>query len=65
MTKSRMRGVGPVVRMVEMINDYKTFVGKREGKEPLGRPRRRWEDNVNTGFSEIGLEGVDSIGLDQ
>jgi hypothetical protein len=51
--------------MVKMRNDYKTFVGKREGKKPLGRPRRRWEDNVNTGFSELGLQGVDSIELDQ
>jgi hypothetical protein len=39
----RMRWAGYVTRMVLMINAYKFFVGKQEGKSPLGRPRRRWE----------------------
>jgi hypothetical protein len=36
-----------------------------EGKRPLGRPRRRWIDNINIGILEIGLYGVDWIGLTQ
>jgi hypothetical protein len=45
--KSRwMIGTGYVARMEEMRNAYNTSVGKPEGKRPLGRPRRRWEDNI-------------------
>jgi hypothetical protein len=36
-------------------------VGKPEGKRPLGRPRRRWEDNIKADFKEVGLDGVDWI----
>jgi hypothetical protein len=46
-----------------MRNAYKILVGKPEGKRPLGRPRRRWEDNININLSEIGLEAVDWIHL--
>jgi hypothetical protein len=42
----RMRWAGKVPRMGEMRNTYKILVGKPEGKRPLGRPRRRWEDNI-------------------
>jgi hypothetical protein len=38
-------------------------VGKPEGKRPLGRPRRRWEDGIRMDLSEIGLGGVDWIRL--
>jgi hypothetical protein len=37
---------------------YKVLVGKPEGKRPLGRPRRRWEDGIGMDLGEIGLGGV-------
>jgi hypothetical protein len=40
-------------------------VGKPEGKSPLGRPRRRWEDGIRMDLREIGLGGVDWIRLVQ
>jgi hypothetical protein len=39
--------------MGKMRNSYKILVGKPEGKRPLGRPRRRWEDNIEMDLSEI------------
>jgi hypothetical protein len=42
---------------------YKVLVGKSEGKRPLGRPRRRWEDWIRMDLREIGLGGVDWIRL--
>jgi hypothetical protein len=42
---------------------YRLLVGKPEGKRPLGRPRRRWIDNIKMDFLEIGLSAVDLIGL--
>jgi hypothetical protein len=51
--------------MGEEIKVYKVLVGKPEGKRPLGRPRRRWEDGIRTDLGEIGLEGVDWIQLSQ
>jgi hypothetical protein len=44
---------------------YKVLVGKPEGKRPLGRPRRRWEDEIRMGLREIGLGCVDWIRLAQ
>jgi hypothetical protein len=44
---------------------YKDLVGKPEGKRPLGRPRRRWEDGIRMDLREIGLRGVDLIRLAQ
>jgi hypothetical protein len=44
---------------------YKILVGKPEGRRPLGRPRRRWEDGVRMDVREIGLGGVDWIQLAQ
>jgi hypothetical protein len=41
------------------------LVGKTKGKKPLGRPSRRWEDNIKMDISEIDLEGVDEISLTQ
>jgi hypothetical protein len=46
-----------------MRNLYKIFVGKSEGKRPLGRPRRRWEDNIIMTLREIGWEGMDWMQL--
>jgi hypothetical protein len=44
---------------------YRLLVGEQEGRRPLGRPRRRWIDNVKTYLLEIGLSVVDWIGLAQ
>jgi hypothetical protein len=48
-----------------MRQTYKTFVGNSEGKRPLGRPRRRWEDNVRMNIREILWENSDCIYLAQ
>ena len=40
-------------------------MGKPEGKRPLGRPRRRWEDNIKMDLQEVGCGGMDSIELAQ
>jgi hypothetical protein len=40
--------------MVEKRNAYRVFMGKPEGKRPLGRHRHRWEDNININLREIG-----------
>jgi hypothetical protein len=44
---------------------YKVLVGKPEGKRPLGRPRRRWEDGIRMDLKEIGMGVVDLIRLSQ
>jgi hypothetical protein len=54
-----------VARMGEERKLCKVLVGKPEGKRPLGRPRRRWEDGIRMDLREIGLGGVDWIRLDQ
>jgi hypothetical protein len=54
-----------VARMGEKRNVYILLVGKPGGKRPLGRPRRRWIDNIKIGLLEIGLGGVDCMGLVQ
>jgi hypothetical protein len=59
----RMRWVGHVARMGEGRNVYRVFVGKREGKRPLGRPRRKWEDGIKMDLREIGWGGVQWIEL--
>jgi hypothetical protein len=61
----RMRWAGHVARMGEMRNVYRLLVGKPEGKRPLGRPRRRWIDNIKMDLLEIGLSAVEWIGLAQ
>jgi hypothetical protein len=59
----RMRWAGHVARMGEGRKLYRVLVGKPEGKRPLGRPRRRWEDGIKTDLREIGWGcGVDSAG---
>jgi hypothetical protein len=66
MIKSRrMRWEGHVARMEEKRNTYRILVGKPEGKRPLGRPRRRWVDNIKMDLGEIGWDGVDWIDLAQ
>jgi hypothetical protein len=49
----------------ERRNAYRILVGKPEGKRPLGRPRRRWVDNVEIDLREVGWDGVDRIDLAQ
>jgi hypothetical protein len=63
--KSRMRWKGPVARLEEERGVYRFLVGKPEGKRPLGRPRRRWEDNIKMDLQEVGCGGMDWIGLAQ
>ena len=53
--KSRkMRWPGNVARMKEGRGVHKVLVGKPEGKRPLGRPRRRWEDNIKMDLKDVG-----------
>jgi hypothetical protein len=61
----RMSWAGHMARMGEERKVYKVFVGKPEGKRPLGRPRRRCEDGIGMDLREIGLGGVDWIRLSQ
>jgi hypothetical protein len=61
----RMRWAGYVARMGEKRNAYRLLVGKPEGKRPLGRPRRKWVDNIRMDLGEMGWSDVDWIGLAQ
>jgi hypothetical protein len=49
----------------EKRNAYRILVGKPNGKRPLGRPRRRWVDNSEMDFREVGSDGMDWIDLAQ
>jgi hypothetical protein len=51
--------------MGEKRNKYRILVGKLEGKRPLGRPRRRWVDNIKMDLREIGWDGIYWINLAQ
>jgi hypothetical protein len=51
--------------MGEKRNVYRVLVRKSEGKRPLGRPRCRWIDDIKMNLLEIGVGGVDWIGLAQ
>jgi hypothetical protein len=59
----RVRWAGHVARMVAKRNAYRLLVGKPKGKRPLGRPRRRWADNIRMDLGEMGWGDVDWIGL--
>jgi hypothetical protein len=61
----RMRWAGHEARMGEGRGTYRVLVGRSEGKRPLGRPRRRWEDNIKMDLGEIGIDGVNWIQLAQ
>jgi hypothetical protein len=66
MIKSRrMRWAGHVACIGEKRNAYRILVGKQEGKRPLGRPRCRWEDNINMDLQEIGWGSMDWTDLAQ
>ena len=60
-----MRWTGHVARMGERRDVYRVLVGKPEGKIPLGRPRRRWENNIKMELEEGECEGMDWIELAQ
>jgi hypothetical protein len=64
--KSRkMRWAGYVACMGKRRGVYRVLVEKPEGKRPLGRPRRRWEDIIKIDLREVGCGGVDRIELAQ
>jgi hypothetical protein len=66
MIKSRrMRWAEQLARVVKGKGMYRILVGKTEGKRPLGRPKRRWEDNIKAIFQEVGCGCMDWIGLAQ
>ena len=60
----RVRRAGHVARIGERRSLYRVLVGKLEGKRPLGRPRRRWEDSIKIELQEVGW-GMDWIDLAQ
>jgi hypothetical protein len=57
--------VGHVTRIREKRNAYRLSMGKPEGKRPLGRPRRRWVDNIRMDLGEVRRGDVYWIGLAQ
>ena len=61
----RMRWAGHVACMGEERGVYRVLVRKPEGKRPLGRPKRRWVDNIRMDLQEVGCGYVDWIGLAQ
>jgi hypothetical protein len=61
----RMRWAGHVARMGDRRKLYRVLVGKPEGKRPLDRPRRRWEDGIKMDLREIGWGGLEWIQLAQ
>jgi hypothetical protein len=66
MVKSRrMRWAGHVASMGEKGNAYRLLVGRPEGRRPLGRPRRRWVDNIKIDLREIGWDDMDWVDLAQ
>ena len=64
--KSRiMRWAGHVARMGKGRGVYRVLLGKPEGRRPMGRPRRRWEDNIRMDLREVGCGYVDCMELAQ
>jgi hypothetical protein len=61
----RMRWAGHVTRMGEGRGVYRVLVGRPEGKRPLGRSRRRWEDNIKLDLKVIGIDEANWIRLAQ
>jgi hypothetical protein len=61
----RMRWAGHVERKGGKRNAYRVLVGKTGGRKTLGRPRRRWDDNIKTDLREVGWCRVDCIDLVQ
>ena len=66
MIKSRrLRWPGHVARMEEGRSAFKILTGELTGKRPLGRPRRRWEDNIRMYIEEIGINAGNCVDLAQ
>jgi len=63
--KSRMRWAGHLVRLGEDRGVYRILLGKPEGRRPLGRPMRRWVDNIRVDLQDVGCGYMDRIGLAQ
>jgi hypothetical protein len=61
----RMKWTGHVARIGEGRGVYRVLVGRPEGWRSLGRPRRRWEDNISMDLREIGIDGANWIQLPQ
>jgi hypothetical protein len=61
--KATMKWAGHVARMGENRNVYRLLAGKPEGRRPLGRPKRRWLDNIRIDLVEVGRGDEDWIGL--
>ncbi|KAJ4437329.1 hypothetical protein ANN_17467 [Periplaneta americana] len=61
----RLRWTGHIARMGESRNAYRVLVGRPEGKRPLGRPRRRWEDNIKMDLREVEYDDKNWINLAQ
>jgi hypothetical protein len=61
----RMRWAGHIARLGRKRNAYRILVGKPEGWRPLGRPRQRWNENIEIDIREIGYVGIDWIHLVQ
>ena len=59
----RMRWAGHVARMGEGRGVHRVLMGKPEGKRPMGRPKRRWENNIKMDLQEVGCGGMDWIEL--
>jgi len=60
-----MGWTGHVANMGERRGAYKILAGKLEGRRQLGRPKRRWEDNIKMDLHEVGCGGIDWIDLTQ
>jgi hypothetical protein len=57
--------MGHVALMGEGRGAYRILVGRPEGRRPLGRPRRRWDDNIKMDLQELGWGGMDWIDMAQ
>jgi hypothetical protein len=65
MKSRRLRWAGHVARMGEERGAYRILVGRPEGRRPLGRHRRRWEENIKMDIREVGWEDMNWIDLAQ
>jgi hypothetical protein len=61
----RMKWAGHVARMGKGRGVYRVLIGRPEYERPMGRPRRRWEDNIKMDLRKIGIDGANWIHLEQ
>ena len=64
-SRIRMRWAGNVARMGESSGVIRVLVGESEGNRPLGKPRRRWKDNIKMDLQEVGCGSIDWIDVAQ